>query len=69
MSPRYFYSYFDDTLHEQYHQSGEMVNRKPLIINFPKTKRPARNAYQGLATRMGKAFVKKLKRGETCLLR
>lgn len=57
---RYFRSYTDDTLHGlPRHDSGYLVNRKPVVTKFF----PARNTKRQTATstRMGNGFIKKLK--------
>lgn len=56
---KYFTFYEDDSLRQLYfHESGELVGRKPLTL---KLKQPRNtNRRQAISVRMGKTFIKRL---------
>lgn len=63
MRPRYFMSYFDDTLNGIYHhQTGELVNRRPVVLSFLNQKPKPQNGRLGASVRLGKALLGKLGR-------
>ncbi len=62
MRPRYFMSYFDDTLNGLYHhQTGELAGRKPVVFSFLNQKPKPNNGKIGASVRLGKALIGKLK--------
>lgn len=63
MRPRYFMSYFDDTLNGVYHhQTGGLINRKPVVFSFLNHKTKPINGKIGASVRLGKALLGKLER-------
>lgn len=61
MRPRYFMSYFDDTLNGiSHHQTGELINRKPVVFSFLNRKPKPQNGRLGASVRLGKALLGKL---------
>lgn len=63
MRPRYFMSYFDDTLNGIYnHQTGELIDRKPVVFSFLNQKPKPQNGRLCASVRLGKALLGKLER-------
>lgn len=63
MRPRYFVHMFDDTLSRIYHhQTGELINRKPVIFTFLNKKPKPNNGKRSASVRLGKALLGKLGR-------
>lgn len=61
MRPRYFLSYFDDSLSPlNSHRSAVLVNRRPVIMSFLKNRPKRYKGAEGASLRMGKKFLKKL---------
>ena len=60
---RFFRHYQDDTLNGlSNHDSGYLVNRKPVVFSFLVNRPKKHNGAQGAATRLGRDFAEKLKR-------
>lgn len=58
---RYFYNYRDDTMMGlSRHDSGELVNRKPVIMSFLLQPKRRVNGKRAAATRKALTFLKKL---------
>jgi len=54
---------YDDTLNGvHHHQTGEMVNRKPVVFSFLNHPPKSLNGKIGASVRMGKALIGKLER-------
>lgn len=61
MRPRYFLSYYDDTLTGVYnHRSGELAGRRAVIISFLNRPPKPQNGRIGASVRMGKGLLGKL---------
>lgn len=63
MRPRYFMSYYDDTLNGVFHHStSELINRRPVVFSFLNHKPKPNNGKLGASVRLGKALIGKLER-------
>lgn len=59
---RTFRFYHDDMMRPlSNHESGYLVNRKPVVMSFEKNRPKHTNRLGAMSTRMGKNFIKKLK--------
>lgn len=64
---RYFRCYIDDTMRPlDNHDSGYLIGRKPIVLDFNTLKRKKIHSVKGAATRLGKAFAERIfnKKGE-----
>lgn len=60
---RYFRFYEDHTLHElMSHQSGYLVGRKPLVIDFNQLKHKRQSAQKSAWIKKAKALLRRMER-------
>jgi hypothetical protein len=58
---RYFYHYQDDTLYPRLsHEHAELVNRKPLVIDFNQLKHKRQSAKKSAWIKKAKALMKRM---------
>jgi len=58
---RYFYHYCDETLQRNFHHDGgELVNRKPLVIDFNQLKHKRQSAQKSAWIKKAKALLKRM---------